>query len=274
MKLVDTDTVETRTVDPMMLGNITYEQPLNEPVRLCLRLEHLFEQLRCHLKDPSTHASQMAMTTLLKILNVTERPDLKSKLSQSLNQQASVLAQLERVPQVDTEKLQRILGQLDQSIDFLHQLQGKVGDPLRGNPFLNQIRLHLGHPAGPCNFSTPAYALWLQQLDEKRMNDLFRWANELEPLASIVSLILRLTRESAPTQQAVATKGFFQQSLDTHMPCQMVRVTLPVKWGVYPEISVGKHRLAIRFLILNPDNLAPPQQWQDDVSFALSCCRV
>lgn len=254
-------------------NTITYEQPLNEHIRICLRLEHLFKQLREHITIATVSSSRMAMTALLKILNVTDRPDLKSKLSQSLSQQASMLSQLEHIQHVDTEKLQRILDQLDQAIDQLYHIQGKMGDSLRNNHFLNQIRLHLSHPAGPCNFSTPAYALWLKQSDQKRIKDLLSWSKELDSLESITKMILRLTRESAPTQKVVGNNGFYQQSLDANLPCQMVRVTIPIA-DYYPEFSVGKHRLIIRFLSLNPEGQGHPQQLQNDISFDLSCCRV
>lgn len=258
----------------MSQNTITYEQPLNEHIRLCLRLEHLFKQLQEHITTPTVSASQTAMTALLKILNVADRPDLKSKLAQSLTQQASILAQLERSEQVDHEKLQEILHQLDQASDQLHQLQGKIGDSLRNNHFLNQIRLHLSHPAGPCGFSTPAYALWLEKPDEKRINDLLTWVKELRQLDTITRLILRLSRESAPTKNVIGNQGFYQQSLDTQYPCQMVRVTVPLSRNSYPEISVGKHRLVIRFLSLHSDTPGQPQQLQDDITFDLSCCRV
>ncbi|WP_423063040.1 cell division protein ZapD [Candidiatus Paracoxiella cheracis] len=258
----------------MTAATITYEQPLNEQIRICLRLEHLFKQLRLHLENPSVPDSHQAMITLMKLLNVTNRPDLKSKLSQTLSQQASLLAQLETAPNVDTDKLQDTLYQLDTLNDQLHHVTGKIGDPLRNNPFLNQIRMHLSHPGGPCSFSTPAYALWLQQPSEKRIDDLKKWTQGLTQLNSIEKIILKLTRESTNKQKLTASNGFYQQSLDANLPCQMIRVTLPMALGAYPEISVGKHRMAIRFLKLNFDNYEHAQQIRDDFEFTLNCCRI
>ncbi|WP_280123488.1 cell division protein ZapD [Coxiella endosymbiont of Ornithodoros amblus] len=71
----------------MVATTITYEQPLNEPMRICLRLEHLFRQLHEHISEPALAASHLAMLALLKALNVIDRPDLKTKLTQTLTQQ-------------------------------------------------------------------------------------------------------------------------------------------------------------------------------------------
>jgi len=258
----------------MNTETITYEQPLNEQIRICLRLEHSFKQLHEYLENPSMIDSHMAMITLMKLLNFINRPDLKSKLSQTLSQQASMLAQLENMPNVDKEKLQDTLHKLDTLNDQLHHTSGKIGDELRNNSFLNQIRLHLSHPGGPCEFSTPAYALWLKQPSEKRIDDLQRWTGELKQIHFIEKTVLQLTRESATIQDTIASNGFYQQSLDANLPCQMIRLHLSIELGAYPEISIGKHRMAIRFLKLNFDNYRHVEQIRDEVEFKLSYCRI
>ena len=252
---------------------IVYEQPFNEHMRIYLRLEHLFKQLHEKIPQTSPVGSRAAMLALLKILTVSDRPDLKPKLTQSIAQQATMLAQLEQFDQVDSEKLKTTLKRLDHAIEYLHGLHGKIGDSLRNNQFLNQIRLHLSHPAGPCDFSTPAYALWLKQPPERRSDHLQRWASELAELGSIVQMILELTRGSTSAQTTTANKGFYQQSLDANLPYQIVRVSLPVNMSIYPEIIAGKHRFTVRFLLLDPENLNQTKQLSGDLLFQLSCCR-
>src|SRR6056297_3297642 len=109
----------------MTTNIITYEQPLNEHIRLCLRLEHLFERCREHIADKTASGSRIAITALLKVLNVVDRPDLKTKLSQVLSQQVGSLAQLEQSPRVDAYKLQQALTHLDQLLKTLHQTKTK-----------------------------------------------------------------------------------------------------------------------------------------------------
>ncbi|WP_259431008.1 cell division protein ZapD [Coxiella burnetii] len=258
----------------MVATTITYEQPLNEPMRICLRLEHLFRQLHEHIREPAPAASHLAMLALLKALNVIDRPDLKTKLTQTLTQQTSTLLQLKHSPEVDNHKLQGLLDTLDRYVTHLHQTTRKIVEPLRENAFLTQIRSHLYNPAGPCNFTTPAYALWLQQPSENRINDLQNWAKEFEPLINIVNAILQIIRESTSPQNIVASQGFYQQMLNATSPCQLIQLTLPIEKNIYPEICAGKHRLVIRFLPLDVNNNENTKQIAEEISFKLNCCRI
>src|SRR3990167_4957748 len=115
--------------------SITYEQPLNETMRICLRLEHLFQQLDEHRHQSNVIDSQLAITALLKALTVIDRPDLKPKFTQALTQQSMALSQLERSPHVDREKLLQLMQHVNQLINQLHHSPGKIGESLRSNPF-------------------------------------------------------------------------------------------------------------------------------------------
>lgn len=259
-----------------MSSFITFEQPLNENIRLCLRLEHLFNQFQYYLRCDSPNNSRLALETLLKIVDASDRPELKSKLIQALNQQACALAQLEQFKEVDREKLHRLLHQIDHLTDALHRSDRlKIGENLRQNVFLKQLRLQMNNPGGVCDFSAPAYALWLQLPEERRRKDLHYWKQELELLDRVVALLLGLTREGSPGQRVVAQDAFYQQALDPNVVCQMVRVTLPVAAQLYPEISVGRHRLAIRLRsIFSHHGEVQPDNVPAEVSFQLNCCRV
>ena len=66
------------------MESVTYEQPLNDPMRICFRLESLFTKLQHHMSSEHAVDHQIAMQSLLEVINVIERPDLKSKLTQVL----------------------------------------------------------------------------------------------------------------------------------------------------------------------------------------------
>ena len=59
---------------------IIYEQPLNELIRICLRLEYLFGLIKQGRKNTDNRQTIRAM---LDILSITERPDLRTKLGQN-----------------------------------------------------------------------------------------------------------------------------------------------------------------------------------------------
>lgn len=253
---------------------IVFEQPLNEHMRIFLRLEYLFKQLQQNLDSPELKHNRLALNALLKSLELIDRPDLKSKLTQTLTQLATSLAQLEHSPQVDKPQLQVILSELDKHINKLHHNHQRLGEKLRSNEFLNQVRLQLSNPGGTCGYKTPAFTLWMHRSDDERLTDLHTWANELSDLMDIVKLTLLIMRQSTATQTLQSAKGFYHQNLDPNLPCQLVRVSLPKALNAYPEFSVGKHRLSIRFLTPDFQKTGRPTPLQEDFAFELSCCRV
>ena len=257
---------------------ICFEQPLNEHIRACLRLEHLFDYLAHQLKDPSAWGSRSTLAILLEILNVTDRPDLKTKLTKGLSLQASTLSQLEKSPQVDKQKLQSILEELDGLIDSLHAIEGKLGQDLRDNEFIKIIRQHSINPGGACNFSTPAYYLWLEQPMLQRKTDFERWLIQTEQLQKMVRLLLQLTRNANNSVWQIAKQGFYQQALDSKIDCQMIRVILAANPDthppIYPEISIGKHRLSIYFHTPDFQDFSRSQKTTRDIEFQLTCCTI
>ncbi len=255
------------------MKSITFEHPLNEQLRICLRLEQLLTQLDEYLNNPSTRGSQMSLITLLRIIDVIDRPDIKSKLMQTLSQFATSLGQLEQFPQVDTDRLHEILGQLDNLILRVHQMPGRFGENLRVDEFLNQLRPQLALPGGIFLHHSPTFALWLSQSLELRSSMLSQWANELHPLPELTHLVLQLTRNSTSTQQVITNNGFYYQTLDQTLPCHMIRVCIPIDLKIYAEISAGKHRLSIRFVKPNYLTGEKAKQVTEQITFALTCCR-
>lgn len=253
---------------------IIYEQPLNEHIRVCLRLEHLFGQILLNIENTSEWGSRTAILALLETVNVIDRPDLKTKLTKALTQHAATLTQLEVLPQVDGSKLRSVLTELDRLIDTLYATQGKIGQNLRQNDFLNAIRQHLYNPGGAVNFSNPAFQLWLQQPSVNRINDLKTWFEEFNQLRDVVNLLLQLTRESNLPLEKYADNGFYQQALDPNTACEMVRVSVPITANLYPEISVGRHRLSVRFLEPNCHELGRSKQCDYNIKFKLTCCSL
>lgn len=253
---------------------ITYEQPLNEHIRVCLRLEHLFQQILLNLENSTEWGSRTTIIALLETLNVIDRPDLKTKLTKALTQHAATLTQLEILPQVDNTKLRHILSELDRLIDQLYTTHGKIGQNLRNNEFLNSIRQHLYNPGGAVNFSNPAFQLWLQKPAVIRVSDLKVWLSEFDQLRDVIELLLRLTRQSSLPLEKYADNGFYQQALDPNTSCEMVRVSIPISANLYPEISVGRHRLSVRFLEPNCHDIGRSKQCDYNIKFKLTCCSL
>ncbi len=250
---------------------VYFEQPLNDPMRICLRLEQLFINLEENLDKPSQLNSQAAVTALVRVMDVIDRPDLKSKLMQTLTQITASLSKLESSSNIDSERRGTMLNDLDSHITFL--LHTKIAEKGRHNDFLKHLRLQFNNPGGPCSYKSPSYQLWLELTPEERLHHLKIWREEFVALEDLVNIILKITRESAKLQKIECEEGFYHQTLDPNLPCEIVRVGIPSEFVIYPEISAGKHRLSIRLLHPDFELTGRATQVSQPVSLELYCCR-
>ncbi len=252
-----------------MNNPIIYEQPLNERARTLLRMEFLFEQARAHTFRHSTWDSRAALRALFDLMSVFTRSDIKTELIKELERQANFLEALARNPQVDQQRLNEVLDEMDLLRDRLHTLQTQSLE-YRDNEFLNAIRRRSTIAGGCCDFDLPAFHHWLCQPEEKRILDLQGWLEPFDPIRQSVLLLLRLIRDSGEPTPELAEGGFFQRNLDPGVSCQLVRVALDETLPYVPEISGGKHRFNIRFL--HHSLTGRPRQVEENVPFQLTCC--
>ncbi len=255
------------------LAWIAYEQPLSERVRTMLRLEHLFQRARHALNFDDVWASRSAIECLIGILAVLGRADLKKELIKELERHALTLESLSRNPNVDLERLQSVSQQVRSQLTRLKNSEPGFGLALRTNELFNSVRQRSSIPAGTCDFDLPALHYWLERSDSERKSELSGWLSNFDDLIDAVTLCLKLVRESGVSSNERAVGGLFQRALETTTPCQMVRVMLPRTSDSFPEISAGRHRFAVRFMIQH-ETSERPQQLQQDVDFRLVCCVI
>lgn len=250
---------------------ITYEQPIAELVRVCLRLEHLFNSIQFRLASQQAQDSQYTMQLLIEIIRVLDRPDLKSKLAQEIHRYISLFRKLQSSPEIDTSTLKKKLNELEKLLDYLSRTSGKLGQNLDGHEFLTMIRLNLNTAGNGCCTDMPAYYYWLN-LDHQQQNSQFqKWFEQLTPIKRIVNLLLSIIRGSCESRTVTAENGFYHEALQTSPSCQLLRISINKALHLYPEISAGKHRFTIRFLQFT---LQKQIQAENSIEFMLCCCGV
>ena len=228
---------------------ILYEQPLNESLRICLRLECLFQRMLSYSKANYT-SPHSAIVTITELIDAVDRPDLKNKISKFLWDKLEYLKQIEEAPQVNEKGANTTIDKLKTFIDSLHCTTEKLGHDLRNNQFLATIKQKLIISGGTSSFSIPAYHLWLHYDNIDRKKDLDRWLDSFRELKAIVDLLLKLVRSDSFKETKIACAGFYQETLSENN-YQMIGISIPKTYKVYPEISLGKHRLSIHFFELN-----------------------
>jgi len=252
---------------------IIYEQPLNERIRTFLRLEFLFARVDQALKGNTELQNRDAVDGLLNILTVFERSDLKSEIVKELERLISALSALENSPGVDRKALDELLSELDQILDGLQLKTSTIGQGLRDNDFLSSIRQRSSISGGTCDFDLPAYHFWLRHTAiEERKQQLIEWLEPFTNARAAIDITLKLIRESTGFASQTASTGFYQHTLESSLPTQLIRVKVPKASSFYPEISGGKHRFTVRFMQFALNQRA--QQVSDDVDFLLSCCAM
>lgn len=252
--------------------SLLYEQPINELMRLCLRFERLFAQIGHYFQGEDRYDSRAALVALLEILNMADRSDLKASITKELSRYYGNLVRLQQVPTVDHSRLTGILDELDTTITELNDMNGKFGQKLRNDEFLNSVRLQLSNPSGACAINNPALNFWLHQPYSLRRSQLQHWLEEVDIIRKITALMLGLIRDSNSPKFQNAYQGFYELSLDAKQPSQLIRVELPAEANIYPEISAGRHRLCIRFMQM--DFNGGTQQTTRDITFKLTCCII
>ena len=241
-------------------------------MRTFLRLEFLYQQALESLQSDSEHSSRNTVAAILDIQNAFTRSDIKAETLKELERLGTVLEHLGKNPNVDAQVLNTLLADLDMAIDRVRDAKGPIGSQLRTNELLSGVRQRNSIAGGTCNFDMPSYHFWLSQPDETKKSNLKEWLNHFEPVLTSAQLILRLIRDSSPTSPEIAKEGFFQRTLDTNIPCHLIRVSVARNCPYYTEISGGKHRFSVRFLKLNFYDKDIP--CNEDIDFSLTCCTL
>jgi cell division protein ZapD len=238
-----------------------------------MRLEQLFHQLNHFMNGSSVYDKRAAIDSLLDILTIFSRSDLKSELIKELDRHAKVLGQLSHNQDVDKTRLQTILAELGQASRNLYNSSGKVGASVMESGLFQSISQRSAIPGGSCSFDLPAFHYWLEQGKAEQQRDLQQWTQPFADIRIAIDLILGYIRQSSAPKQEIAQAGFFQLALDSSHPVQLLRVGVPASARCFAEISGGKHRFSIRFMKPSNDENRPSQT-QDDIAFTLSRCAV
>lgn len=256
----------------MLNQSIVFEQPVNELVRVCLRIEHLLSMAQQGLRGQHLFDTRATISALAELLSLTDRLDLRGKFTKEFIRQQANLQRFLNDDQIDQAKLQGALSELSKAIQLLQGHNGKFALNLRDNEFLTSIRQHLAMAGGALCFDTPGFHYWLQLPVKERHAQIIAWLGECEDLFQIISFLLRLIRQSGRSVLQTAHAGYFQTSLDSQAPCQLIRVSIPNTLPIYPEISVGRHGVSIRFYY--PTVKERATIYEKDVPFRLSCCVI
>ncbi len=250
-----------------------FEHPLSERIRTFLRLELLLEQIAYHMRDPSALGSRAAMTAIQETSALLARGDVRSEVLKELERLALSLGRLKDNPDVNSQRLDRILLQLDDLRAGLGKDSKALGQGWKEIEFLTAIRNRISMPGGTCQFDLPGYHFWLGHAHARRLRDMETWMQEVEPLRASLAMLLTMIRGSATPARQSAEHGMYQETLEGGGAGQLIRIIVPADADVFPEVSGSRHRITIRFMEW-PDPATRPQQTERDIVFGLTYCQL
>lgn len=248
-----------------------YEQPLNERMRTFMRLEFLYQQMLYNSELDNDWATRAATSSLLEIMAILTRGDIRSDVHKELDHQIEALEKFQAQPQVDGKRLGTLIGNLASSRDAVSAVGTHFLQSLKDSEFLNAIKHRSAIPGGTCEFDLPEYSHWLRQPFARRQIDMNNWLEAIQPVCDAVIELLWLIRESAQPADKVAINGMYQHRMQKDATCRLLRVTLPSDSSLYPEISGSQHRFTVRFLEWSSIESRAVQTGHD-VDFKISVC--
>ena len=250
--------------------SVYFEHPVNERYRFFLRMEYIFNLIDHAMEGKTSHDSHIALSTLLDLISVVNRIDLKTEVIKELERIKLALGPLQNTPNVEHQKLSEILESLEKLRAGLFAVKGALDLPLKNIELIKSLQQRHGVSSTVCDFELPLYRYWLSRDEEQRQGDLKNWLQPFNNLQSALHLIMHLVRQSTALGSKVAESGIYKQTLEASTPCQLIVVSLPADTPYAAEFSGGKHRFTLRFL--DTSTAGRPSHTQDSVEFQLGCC--
>lgn len=250
---------------------VRFEQPLSERMRTFLRVEFLYQQALFHADHGADFSTRAAVSSLLEILSIVGRGDVRADVLKELDRHAEMLEQFKRRPGVDAARCASLLDDIGALKARMSSIGAKFAAPLKECEFLTTIKHRSSIPGGTCTFDLPDYGYWLRLPHSERGAHLAHWLDQLKPLCDSIDEVLWLIREAAEPVERTAPRGLYHHHLERNEQHHLVRVAVPRTARIFPEISAGQHRCTIRFLEWQ-DVDTRPKPVEKDVAFSLTLC--
>ena len=246
-----------------------YELPLNERLRTFMRIEFLYLRLNNFSNSKDHWQIRTTIHTLLEIYTILARTDVRREVLADLDRYIIQMQRFQSMPDADNEMVTNLLEDLNAIKEKMIQLGTGYLNPLRDDDYISALLHRHTLPGGKAEFDMPRYKFWLEA-DSKTVNDdLNEWINVIKPICAGIERLMWIIRESSDPIGTVASSGQYNHQIGKTAQISLIRVFLDNS-NVYPEISGGRHMIAIRFLERNGEGQF--KQTEENIDFKLSLC--
>ena len=247
-----------------------YELPLNERLRTFMRIEFLYARLRYFSSDlKDSWETRTVIHTILEIYSILSRTDVRREVLADLDRYIMQMQRFQSVPDADSNTVTNILEDLELIKEEVVDIGTDYLAPLRTDEFLASLLHRHTLPGGKAEFDLPKYKFFLE--GDKRLvsKKITTWFDIVRPISEGIDKLMWIIRESSEPIATIAVGGQYNHQIERRTQISLVRIFLKNK-KIFPEISGGKHLIAVRFFENTGDDNY--QQYQENVDFKISLC--
>jgi len=224
----------------MQSNIITFQIATHFLSRIALRIECILDiiQQACYESHQVIH--RYALKNLIDLLEIIEKPELKSRF----------LKELMRIEYVLTKSNSfvnnNLVNHLAKQIHVLSHTTGSFSRNINELSFLKSIRQIYQPNSKDCEFNSPQLLMWLDLPFDKRQQEFAEWIDALTDLGKTVHIYLSLLRSTTFTSHICTKNGYYQYSLPPKIPCHLILLRIDKTLNIIPKLQVGHHGLTIR----------------------------
>jgi cell division protein ZapD len=249
--------------DYMDNDTITFQLATHFLSRIALRLEFLFKTINQACYESHEVIHRFALKHIIEIVDVIEKPELKSRFLKEL-------IRIEHVLKKGNLLKNRLFDNLATQIHVLNHVPGRFSNSIHNDEFLKTLR-QIHHPnTKECEFNSPHLVLWFNSDPLLRQKTITQWMNCLKDLEQTVTIYLSLLRETTQYIPIIAYNGFHQHSLSPKSVNHLILLKMDKTMEIVPKLQLGHHNLTIRLY-----ELSTTQEVRDKtVDMEIAFCQI
>ena len=247
-----------------------YELPLNERLRTFMRIEFLYSRLKYFSSNLDDNwQTRTVIHTLLEIYSILSRTDVRREVLADLDRYIMQMQRFQSAPDADNNMVNDVLEDLDSIKDQVVDIGTDYLLKLREDEFIASLLHRHTLPGGKAEFDMPKYKFFLESDKKNVVVQINRWIDVMRPICEGIDKLMWIIRESNEPIATVAVGGQYNHQIERRTQISLVRI-ITNDTNVYPEISGGRHLIAVRFFNQNRDG--EYVQFEDNVEFKISLC--
>ena len=247
-----------------------YELPLNERLRTFMRIEFLYSRLKHFASNLDNNwNTRTVIHTLLEVYSILSRTDVRREVLADLDRYIMQMQRFQSAPDADNNMVNDILEDLDSIKNQVVNIGTDYLIRLREDEFIASLLHRHTLPGGKAEFDMPKYKFFLES-DKKSVSiQINEWIEVIKPICEGIDKLMWIIRESNEPISTVAVEGQYNHQIEKRTQISLVRIIINEK-NIYPEISGGRHLIAVRFYSYDKNN--EYTQFADNVNFKISLC--